>query len=432
MSLLSNNWIGISYHSYPIRSKSVCMIKFFLFFLLISSGHTLAFCHESNNVKIEINVVPYINETEQKLYVHYNNGNNCEIHDSVTIRPGKRNYTLHSFVPYEDDITLSFSKRGPAKLRILVCPNDNVVLTIEKEDDVVGVRHKKLIKGKAHNDLYFEFWTQIFTFVRERQLIEDSIAIHGIPQQSIDILKKKYDSIAQKRRDYIKNIALTSPSPAVASVAQLLTWNEIPRKEWDSLLHIVYQRFPDYVPIQYRYFKKKWPAVTETGRTNQMLIEKVIRSRIAINNLSKKDTLKVGQKLNISLLDRISNIPPLSVYYGKYVLIEMWASWCLPCIKAMPNIIAAQERFKNDFICCALSIDKSETSWKNSIKKHKLGDLCHYKVTDSAGEVIKEYRPLIAKGTIPQNYLLDRDGKIIAINIYGEELIKKLEELTKK
>ena len=64
--------------------------------------------------------------------------------------------------------------------------------------------------------------------------------------------------------------------------------------------------------------------------------------------------------------------------------------------------------------------------------REELQALLHFKATDEKGEILEKFKRLIIKGTIPQNYLLDREGKIIAINIYGEELIKKLEELTKK
>lgn len=60
------------------------------------------------------------------------------------------------------------------------------------------------------------------------------------------------------------------------------------------------------------------------------------------------------------------------------------------------------------------------------------GELQHFKATDEKGEILESFKRLLIEGTIPQNYLLDREGKVIAINIYGEELIKKLEELTKK
>lgn len=400
--------------------------------LLLELLSTAAFGQIHYNIDIGVHVSPFINEIEQKLYVHYNNGNNCEIHDSVTIRPGKNNYRLHSWVPYEDDITLSFSKRGPARLRILACPKDHIELSIDKEDDVVGVRYKRLMKGKAHNNLYVEFWNKIDAYAKEKRMIEDSLALRGISQQALDILKTKYDSVKKSRIEYLKHIALTSHSPSVASDAQLFTWNDVSKKEWDSLLHAVYLRFPDYIPIQHRYFRKKWPSLTEEGKRNKVFIEKVIRSRIEIRDIKKSKSYGINQEINLNLLDSIGNVTPLSTYYGKYVLIEMWASWCLPCVKAMPNIIAAQNRFGGDFVCCAITIDKSGTSWKNSIKTHHLEGLHHYKATDNDGEMINEYKPLIASGTIPQNYLLDREGKIIAINIYGEELVKKLEELIKK
>ena len=68
-------------------------------------------------------------------------------------------------------------------------------------------------------------------------------------------------------------------------------------------------------------------------------------------------------------------------------------------------------------------------AWKRSIEREGLQTLHHFKGTDEKGEIYSEMKRLIVKGTIPQNYLLDREGRIIAINIYGESLIKKLEEL---
>ena len=80
-------------------------------------------------------------------------------------------------------------------------------------------------------------------------------------------------------------------------------------------------------------------------------------------------------------------------------------------------------------MCCAITIDKSERAWKNAISNYHLEALNHYKAIDGNGELFADMRKLIVKGTIPQNYLLNKDGRIIAINIYGEELIKKLERL---
>jgi len=387
---------------------------------------------EQKNVKISLSMSDDVNVTEQMLYLCFYEGNECEIQDSIKISPKRSSYSLHGYVPYEAEITLVFSKRGPAKLNILVCPKDYVKLTITKEDDVIGIHRKKLIKGNKHNDLNVEFWNNIFRFTKMIRLTEDSLALNGITEQEINRLKQKHDSIVTEAANYKKNIVQTSPSPKVASTAHLLLWKSAPKAERDTLLRYIYKKFPEYPPIQRDYYREKAPEQSEQGRRNREFITNVARSRISVMNRKLIDTLKIGQKYDATLVDSLGKKERLSAFHGKYVLIELWASWCLPCIQAMPNIVLAQQRFKDDYVCCALSVDRSETSWKRSIRTNKLIELHHYKATSPDGEVYDDLMPLIAKGSIPQNYLLDREGRIIAINIYGEELIKKLEELTKK
>lgn len=96
------------------------------------------------------------------------------------------------------------------------------------------------------------------------------------------------------------------------------------------------------------------------------------------------------------------------------------ASWCRPCIQAMPNIIQAQRVFGDDFVCCAVTIDKSEYSWHEAIRSFGLQELRHFKGTDGEGRILPEIDRLIPDRAIPRNYLLNREGKIIATDIYDE------------
>lgn len=402
-------------------------IRILLLLLILSSTYT--FAENCNNIKIDLHVSSYINEIEQMVYVYYKPGNNFIITDSAKIHMGKNDYKLKCHRLDEGIITLTFSKRGPADLNILTGPNDHIKIEITKDDDNIGGYHKKLIKGNAYNDLLVDFWKTIYSFTRERQAIEDSMMIHGLDQQKMNELKEKHKTNKKHHTEYLINIAKTTPSPAIASTAQFITWGEIPRVEWDSLLSIIYKRFPLYAPIQNRYHKSKGEAskMTDESKRNYEFIQKVVRSRIALSVETMKKVPQIGDKINIQLVDSLGEKTSLNAFRGKYVLVELWASWCVPCIKEMPNIIMAQQKYKKDFICCALTVDKSDVMWKRRIKLNKLERLHHYKATTSDGRIYDDIKPLLNKGTVPQNYLLNREGEIIAINIYGEDLIKKLD-----
>ena len=350
------------------------------------------------------------------------------MYDSVRIVPYCKDYVMKGYVPYESELTLMFQKYGPYEMKLLAHPQENLELYISKEDNKIGASYKPLSKGsEAHNSLV-TLWTKLYDFANKKRVLEDSIALYGIQKEKRDELASRLSTLLEERRQYQKKVALTSLSPFVAHEAQFLQWGDVSKEEFNALRDSVQMRFPDYEPIHV----KKWDRQSERSKELLKFIRQIGTDRISFKLKFSGAPLAVGQQLQIVLIDSMKHAKPISDYKGKFVLIEMWASWCYPCIKAMPNIIRAKQLFSKDFVCCAITIDKDESSWKKAIHEFALQELLHYKGTDEEGKLLSGYERFLPNNTIPQNYLLDRDGKIIAVNIYGEDLIKKLEELTKE
>lgn len=138
-------------------------------------------------------------------------------------------------------------------------------------------------------------------------------------------------------------------------------------------------------------------------------------------------TLTIGSTApDFTLKDEKNKSVSLSDFKGKYVLLDFWASWCVPCRKENPNLIKAYNEFKNrnfTVVGIALEEKRSEQAWFNAIKKDGLPWTQLVDFEDAvAGKLYNVH-------SIPSNYLIDPSGKIIGVNLHSEELQQKLTEI---
>ncbi|PST81689.1 alkyl hydroperoxide reductase [Pedobacter yulinensis] len=116
----------------------------------------------------------------------------------------------------------------------------------------------------------------------------------------------------------------------------------------------------------------------------------------------------------------------LSDHFGKYVLIDFWASWCPPCRAENPNVVRLFQKYRSKgFSVFGVSLDRDKDSWVKAIRDDKLDwpQVSDLQFWNSAPAKLYGVR------AIPANVLIDPNGVIIARNLYGAELEKKLAEV---
>jgi thiol-disulfide isomerase/thioredoxin len=131
---------------------------------------------------------------------------------------------------------------------------------------------------------------------------------------------------------------------------------------------------------------------------------------------------------NFAQADPSGKMVNLTDLKGKYVLVDFWASWCGPCRAENPNVVNAFNKYKDKgFTVLGVSFDQNKDKWLQAIENDKL---TWTQVSDLKGWG-NEAGKLYGISSIPQNLLLDKDGKIVAKNLRGPDLDAKLEEIIK-
>lgn len=303
------------------------------------------------------------------------NGQNGQPELTTTISNGKFSFT--GKLSYPDVKLISFNKTGPYITMFI----DNSVITITGNKDAID---QAVVKGSPTNDDFIEFNKQIGPYQKlfNEQEHSDADAVNKAAVITEEFAKKYKGS-------YVAPLAIYRN--------YFLTKNDV-------LLEQLYNNLEETV--------KSSPIGAYIG---QMVDE------------AKRNP--VGKPLpDFEQPDTSGKMVKLSSLKGKYVLVDFWASWCGPCRQENPNVLNAFNRFKDkNFTVLGVSLDKNKEAWIKAINDDGL--------TWTHMSDLKFWQNSVAQqfqiSSIPQNFLVDPSGIVIAKNLRGAALESKLESLLK-
>lgn len=199
----------------------------------------------------------------------------------------------------------------------------------------------------------------------------------------------------------------------------------------DSIERAFLKKYPDEDVSLRIVVRKTTPLIPEVAEP----LFNALSSRVKASEAGKKFAEKINAVKATSVglpaalftqNDVNGNPVSLASYRGKYVLIDFWASWCVPCRAENPVLKKAYEKYHDkNFDIIAISVDNKEEAWKKAIEQDQLP----WKQLSDLKGIHNEVAVKYGVTSVPQNFLVNPHGIIIARNLRGDELEKKLQTL---
>jgi peroxiredoxin len=369
--------------------KNICLL-----ISLLASIHSFSQKIKPFTVKVDGSIRNFTGNT---IYLHHKLDDK-DYTDSAKVVKGKFGFNIKSQEPNMYWFTTKNDVNAQPNF-IFFADGTPVSATIVGD----SIWNSNLSAGQTHLD-YLEFRSLINSFVSLQQKMQNDYneATQKNDFNTMNAIRSEYGNLNQQFISGLKNFINAHPKSVVSGfiIANEMNNPNIPMEDVvESLSYI----------------------------------DKSIENTMFVKQANKRAQAVKGTMVGFPANNFTQNSPEgkpvkLSDFKGKYVLIDFWASWCGPCRQENPTVVAAFNKFKNKgFTVLGVSLDSNKDRWLEAITKD---NLTWTQVSDLKGWA-NDVGKLYNISSIPQNLLIDKDGKIIAKNLRGPALEEKLAEVIK-
>ena len=289
---------------------------------------------------------------------------------------------------------------------------------IENSEITLHLDSKKpdslVVKGSKSNDVHlklFEDWNRYFT---QGRMIDS--ALKNTPDTSkaaIEALNLKMTNATKKfAADLKHSISGTSGDYVVLGMLSFILFEPI-------------------ATTNDKMTGENLKAVADVLSAIDAKVKKGVGGTLITKQYEFKKSLLIGQpapELTLKKLDG-QNIS-LSQYKGKYVLLNFWTSYCVPCRSETPALVKVHKQFGPEKLeIISASFDQDSTKWQAAIQEDSM---TWTNATTPLGWGVALESPYELGGSIPYNFLIDKNGIIVARNLYEKDIFKKLEHFLGK
>lgn len=368
------------------------------------------------NTKVILNVDDYICSEDQWVYIHdykgWISGNEHGFLDSAFIAKGQHQVELNFKIPCAVSAKLTFSKNGPLQLGFMAEQDSCLILNIDESSPYINIDCCiKAVQGTLHNFIY--------EMMQEEKRFRNKIQLYAENNQtdSIRILSGHYLQQLKKCMD-------ETTEPAVVYECFAIIKHVIPGVNTSELFPKYASKFDWYPSLRSFYDRSAVVPPSEEARKSSARYGELRKERMRYTPLNKD----LGSRLDLTFEDANGQKIATKDISTPYIFVDFWASWCKPCRKEIPNLKEAVAKYKDDLTIYAVSLDNKREAWQKAIKEDSTQEFLQVIGTlrnESPTQLLRQ----LEIQTIPANFLLDKERRIVAKDLRGEQLMQTLDSL---